>query len=450
MRRGFTARDGSSHTLYFQGTGPSARLKIHSNDENDVERFLNEYEGEGNVAGARLAYREMMERINRMSNEVGRADPGTRASVIPQLEEEIQQKQNDLVEALGTMNIEGLNALRLAPTHIEFGPAAGAEKRGVAEPLTQIPGNTVGSPTHGDHLVAERNELRNRNADFTGGNLMLMWIQMHLISHRLHGPASAPNLVMAPQGVNSSFESRVESDAVSAISRGTPLFYKVKAEMHPANPQNDQHFVQKIFYAKKELGMQDAERVGTDRWRVVSEPAYTQFGGDLAVPPGSISPAARALIGQIPGVVAGIGSQTTFGIDVNDLRLREITIALLDEGLSGSAINGHVNTAGLPGWRSDHVGSSSSRRTTANNRSLLGLTAQVTRIINNLKHSLASYQGQSAKETERMNLLQGVAAQLRGLGLGQTHIMYVFNENSVPDRTGQPKSDWTTGMQPIR
>jgi hypothetical protein len=112
----------------------------------------------------------------------------------------------------------------LPPSQLSFGPGweydgSTVGEYAVAKPLSLKPGNTAGEGPTPNKLTKEVNKIYTSSP----------YVQMHLISARLHGPGTLANLVTAPSKYNSGPVLKIENQAQELVySEGKVISYQHK------------------------------------------------------------------------------------------------------------------------------------------------------------------------------------------------------------------------------
>lgn len=149
------------------------------------------------------------------------------------LQEEIDNLMVEIIDHLivAGMSSQGVNTIQ---THVRFGADAGRATSVVAEPLTQLPGNTAGSepfenPTGHAELVSD--------FGWTESERGRLWKRGHLLNHNLHGPGEARNMAMITTFSNNSMKTGIEEPAKSAVDANPNkvYYYDVQVSYFAAN-----------------------------------------------------------------------------------------------------------------------------------------------------------------------------------------------------------------------
>jgi Domain of unknown function (DUF4157) len=138
------------------------------------------------------------------------------------IQQEIDNLMIEIVEQLIVAGVssQGSNTMQ---TQVRFGESGGKPTSVIAEPLTQLPGNTAGSEPFEE--PAGYQELIT-NFGWTSGERGDLWKRGHLLNHNLHGPGEARNMAMITTFTNNSMKGGIENPAKATVD-GNPnkMFY---------------------------------------------------------------------------------------------------------------------------------------------------------------------------------------------------------------------------------
>ncbi|MBM4202332.1 MAG: hypothetical protein FJ189_13765 [Gammaproteobacteria bacterium] len=225
-RKSFRDRSGQAHSLYFTGSGRTARLMMAS-EPRSIEDVLNDTSLQ---ITNRDALRASLVAINRKIQERGE-NLGT-----PAQQEAFQREIDRDITALAQALSQYLQHDEALPVSVVTWGANGSRAGSVhAEPLTRNPGNTTGTSATGyrEHatgfaLVSRWDQPKAHTRH--GGTVEVEKSRVsaaHLLHHELHGPYEAPwNIVLADQGLNNSM-APLERRAVGEKNRGVRIRYHV-------------------------------------------------------------------------------------------------------------------------------------------------------------------------------------------------------------------------------
>jgi hypothetical protein len=126
---------------------------------------------------------------------------------------------------------------KLPPTNVTHKPKGNKAGSVTAEPLTRVPGNTVGSrPNEDDDIPGWKHVLEIDYSDIGNGRKgPRYWGKMHLLSQDLHGSGEPWNLVPGRKTDNGYMYLEAEKDAIDRINNNEVLYYEVRVTYHTGN-----------------------------------------------------------------------------------------------------------------------------------------------------------------------------------------------------------------------
>ena len=219
-RKGFRAKDGSQHHVYFNRRGRRVVLMAASNDPNAVKEWLSR---EKRVLNGK---RTRTQDENTKLAAIGRAE-----NSVSTLESETAKLQNNRgrfnrnrrtavrqIDALLLTLSDQLKAASygvllgqetLPPSKVTYqtkGNRAGWVK---AWPLTKVSGNTTGSTPGQDPAGWQHISRIDPDTRF--------WVRMHLLNHNIHGPGVVWNLVPGRKTDNDTHKRQVENTVKNLV-----------------------------------------------------------------------------------------------------------------------------------------------------------------------------------------------------------------------------------------
>ena len=248
----FKSRDGSGHRLFYKGTGTNAQLMVAS-DEDAVAPFLAKKQARAKdpdrkkaIQISQTAYGRVQTSEMRLKQLEAKKQRGTTPAIKAaneKLNADIKREDNllydNLVAFSGTLsNLDFADESDLL-VKTKVVPTSGAKADTVeANPLTYLPGNTVGTPPKQDppgwsHAV-------NIDTDPDTNKRRSHWVRGHLLNENLHGPGERWNLVPITQQLNSEMKGSSERDAKKAIAtKGNVIYYKAAVTFHSGSAPLD-------------------------------------------------------------------------------------------------------------------------------------------------------------------------------------------------------------------
>lgn len=244
QKKEFTTEEGHRHTLFFKGRGRGAKLVMSSDTPLSVEERI----------AVRLSKRPAPTKEQKAKlTEAGKVVNTIEALMVK--DDEYKQDTTGVGDQIGVhlntlaglLREGGVDPEGVPLTKVVWqqdGKRAGTV---IAEPLTELAGNTKGTdprddPPGWDHVEDIDHELLNPAKGVWGPRF---WRRMHLLNHNLHGPGQKWNLTPGRQVDNTAMETGVESDAKTALSVDPFVYYyRAKAEYYDGDIL--ENFPQKI------------------------------------------------------------------------------------------------------------------------------------------------------------------------------------------------------------
>ncbi len=227
IRSSFKTQSGESHSLYFTGQGPGAKLMMASKPRSIPEAI--EKAKKADQPALRKAFQAIVDLIEKNS-DIGSKKPAEQQAH--------QNKVKALVDALAVQLGLAVEDDDVPVSTVTFGSSKGRANYAMAEPLTKKPGNTKGSPakgrlpTEGDQFVntfIPKQAPRNKKGDRVKYKFQPL-VQAHLLNGDLHGPFEARNIALADRSLNSTM-SGAENNAKKHAAKGK-LKYHVSVAYH--------------------------------------------------------------------------------------------------------------------------------------------------------------------------------------------------------------------------
>ncbi len=228
QKKEFTTEEGHRHTLFFKGRGRGAQLVMSSDAPLSVEERI----------AVRLSKRpaptkEQKEKLT----EAGKVVKTIESLMVK--DDEYKQDTTNVGDQIGVhlntlaglLSEGGVDPEGVPLTKVVWQQKGKRAGKVIAEPLTELAGNTKGSdprddPEGWDHVEDIDHELLNPAKGVWGPRF---WRRMHLLNHNLHGPGERWNLTPGRQVDNTAMETGVEDDAKKALAQD-PFVYYYRAE----------------------------------------------------------------------------------------------------------------------------------------------------------------------------------------------------------------------------
>lgn len=207
-RKGFTNKDGESHTIFFKGSDTNAKLMIAS-DETDIEKYLNDYPDKTTpeFSAAQAALQAGKQMI---------FTPATKGK-------DANRKKDDVIAGLGKISAAfaklGGGGLKADDYPKNSGPVCPS-----SPPLSNRVEYLV------DKVKKGSTPSQGPNTGTTGWKEVYesgltkrvdKWVQMHVITEQLGGEGNPQNLVPAPNSVNSGHFKSFERSVLQLVQKKT-------------------------------------------------------------------------------------------------------------------------------------------------------------------------------------------------------------------------------------
>ncbi len=232
QKKEFTTEEGHRHTLFFKGRGRGSQLVMSSDAPLSVEE--------------RIAVRLSKRPAPTKEQKAKLTEAGKVVNIIEALmvkDDEYKQDTTGVGDQIGVhlntlaglLAEGGVDPEGVPLTKVVWqqdGKRAGTV---IAEPLTELAGNTKGTdprddPPGWDHVEDIDHELLNPAKGVWGPRF---WRRMHLLNHNLHGPGQKWNLTPGRQVDNTAMETGIESDAKAGLALDPFVYYyRAKAEYY--------------------------------------------------------------------------------------------------------------------------------------------------------------------------------------------------------------------------
>jgi hypothetical protein len=239
-KKNFRGKDDKIHTIYFSGSGKSAKLVVAS-ASTGLEELITKRESKAltpdQAEALKAAWRKKQE-LDAFISAHTTGGPTDEANLALQAEIDIRLEEIRQLAIKGDL-VTGSDS-NLPLTNVTYSMSGNRSHTVKAEPLSKLPGNTTGEEasgsltTRGWDLVQEINSSSYIINSETGkpettseGRLRLSkpWKRVHLLSHRLHGPFKVWNVVPALQAVNSYLLGRVEDPTDKRLRNSSVLSF---------------------------------------------------------------------------------------------------------------------------------------------------------------------------------------------------------------------------------
>jgi hypothetical protein len=240
-KKSFTATDGSTHSISFEGEGKDAKLIVKSTpkpfaqtvserrtqldagkDEDKPKlKALTDAEKEKGVLDGLIAHFQGLD-INKQS-----------ATASDKLNADIQASLNKIGSFLAISGVDNTPG-DLIKTHVTHSESDGRASKVTAEPLTYLPGNTSGSKPSEEILGWDKLKTQ------YGVNRQSHWVAAHLLNGNIHGPGVDWNLTPGTKQTNNNMRTEVENWAKDAVlhpnNKNRMYYYETTVEYYDIEP----------------------------------------------------------------------------------------------------------------------------------------------------------------------------------------------------------------------
>jgi len=240
-REKFTADDGVQHELFFTGSGRTAQLLLASDKAEPVEKKIAAAKPTAKLKGPALQAQKTLalqalqavQAVEATAPE--RADPSD--PVFAAFDAKLTHALKHLETALKPLGLGAPQATKV----VHGADGKTRSKTVVADPLTNISGNTKGSDANASWIGWEYADAANSALQ------MVKYVRMHLLAARIHGPGTETwNLAPATQSANGLLKNRTEKPAGKDMEAGKTLRYEVTVGQYWAGNKGLESFAKKV------------------------------------------------------------------------------------------------------------------------------------------------------------------------------------------------------------
>jgi hypothetical protein len=241
IKKHFQAKNGESHTLYFEKKGNSIDMMLASKPKT-FKKFMELAQGHSKIDEVKAIYKTIMAHINKKQLKTTKNENAR--------EETIRNEMNNLSELVLRM-LPTTHIAKLPPSNVKFQPTTRTinsktnktsldGKEMIAEPLSMIPGNTVGSePSEVSNLWQAVNKRSGK------------YVQGHLLNHNVHGPGISKNLTPLERTFNSNImEGKIERKVKEWVFN-TRMVVSYKVNVEYGNHDERKHIPEEQYLATK-------------------------------------------------------------------------------------------------------------------------------------------------------------------------------------------------------
>jgi hypothetical protein len=277
----FTSEDGGKHELYYKEQGNDHKLMVASDRPTEVKSNLKE---DRTIAQKENDTKELKDiqtadqfyesRIIPVENEIlgleQKFDKAKTKEEKARIDRDIKIEERKLRKAKKEL-ADKFTEIKLShtgndrpeiKTQINHKPGPFGPTEVIADPLTWLPGNTVGS-SPSEYCLGWKyaNEEENGVENPRKG----IYVRGHMVNDHLHGPGVAWNMVPITRVMNSEMEHDAESVAKTLIKDKTKVIYyktEVKGYYSETGNKNDENFPSNILVTWGEYEYKEGKRTG--------------------------------------------------------------------------------------------------------------------------------------------------------------------------------------------
>ncbi len=311
-KKKFKAKDGKTHSIYFKSKG-QPKLFVAS-EEQGLDDIINKKNGDQYIISDETVRQGLLQKYTNLKTYISEnADkqektvkPGTtvESASTKDLSVEIDRRLKEIYEALPLSVFQDTDE-KMPLSNVTYSMSDGRSSEVIAEPLSNMPGNTKGSapgeePIGWDYI---------KNVVHPGiPGKSTSHVQIHLLSERLHGPGKRWNLTPGKTGYNTPGGMLIpETEAQKRINKDSKdpaqprvISYKVKVSYYTSNdpiydaPGNEidtntknlYSHVKQSFFPKKIDVVIENMRKDNDNWVKTGEkkPYAIPDSGDMPLP----------------------------------------------------------------------------------------------------------------------------------------------------------------------
>lgn len=241
IKKHFQAKNGESHTLYFEKKGNSIDMMVASKPKT-FKKFMELAQGHPKIDEVKASYQKIMEQINKKQLTTPKNENARETT--------IRNEMNNLSKLVLTMQ-PTTHIGKLPPSNVKFEPTTRTinsetnetsldGKEMIAEPLSMIPGNTFGSkPSEVSNLWQTVNKRSGK------------YVQGHLLNHNVHGPGISKNLTPLERTFNSTImEGEIERKVKEWVFN-TRMVVSYKVNVEYGNHDGRKHIPEEQYLATK-------------------------------------------------------------------------------------------------------------------------------------------------------------------------------------------------------
>jgi phage-related protein len=279
FKKTFKSKDNKTHHLYFKGK--TQKVLMIKSEEQTVERLLKNVQAKTTEEKSALKRAKgRFKEIFKLSDNLINKDKAYQAhekqgkqntSKAKELKSEMTKITEQMYPIFDSLqkDIQILGVSGEISATIESNLQLNTDRK-IAKPLTALPGKIRGNkyarkvqPEGYANLLLldqenkdrERAAAAKKGVAFNEDSVKLeshQFVRMHMIHHRLHGPATSDNIYGAPIGTNTDVADKVELPLIRKVYQlGKIMQYEVDVDLHSGTYSG---FAKKIVFKYKPMG----------------------------------------------------------------------------------------------------------------------------------------------------------------------------------------------------
>jgi hypothetical protein len=263
-KNNFTAKDGSKHSIFFEGEGKNAKLIVKS-DPKPFDQTVNERRAQ--LDASKDEDKPKLKALADAVKEKGVLDGlithfqsidvnKISATQSEKLNVDIQASLNKIGSFLAISGVDS-TPTDVVKTHVKHTQSDGRAWKVTAEPLTYLPGNTSGSKPSEEILGWDKLKTQ------YGVNRQSYWVAAHLLNGNIHGPGVDWNLTPGTKQTNNNMRTEVENWAKDAVlhpnNKNRLYYYETTVDYYDVDPPD---MTMKYYPKKIDVHWGEAERDG--------------------------------------------------------------------------------------------------------------------------------------------------------------------------------------------
>jgi hypothetical protein len=224
LKKKFKAADGHDHQIFFQMQGEKPVLMLASITDTALNR-IDIALGKAKKPAEKEKLKDARKEVVKLNAKIEALMPPTAATTTSQqaaIDVHLNKIRDELIKCK-------IDEAQVPLTNVTYQKTGTKSSKVIAKPLTKFPGNTQGEPSTGGGggpkptgwLLAQKENKY----------IAQDWRRVHLVSHILHGPFVAWNVVPGRTKLNKDLE-KFEHDTNDLLQKDEIVSYTVKVTYH--------------------------------------------------------------------------------------------------------------------------------------------------------------------------------------------------------------------------